>query len=164
MLHAPQSTPFLLSPSHKPSLFQSGFNPFTLSPVNTSGICKLPQENISFSLIEPELLPCGYKFHALAAYLNPTFTAHPIRSAFAIQSNICGGAFLWKCQRIKTVVCFRRRAPSWMFERILNAALPNNYLPLHQKMATFPGMFDDIPRNIWRHSPDCLATFPFSGI
>ena len=21
-------------------------------------------------------------------------------------------------------------------------------------------MFEDIPRNIWRHSPECLATFP----
>ena len=25
---------------------------------------------------------------------------------------------------------------------------------------TFPGMFDDIPRNIWQHSLECLATFP----
>ena len=24
----------------------------------------------------------------------------------------------------------------------------------------FPGMFGDIPRNIWRHSPEYLATFP----
>ena len=30
----------------------------------------------------------------------------------------------------------------------------------------FPGMFGDIPRNIWRHSPECLVTFPgmFSDI
>ena len=27
-------------------------------------------------------------------------------------------------------------------------------------LRTFPGMFDDIPRNVWRHSPECLATFP----
>ena len=47
-----------------------------------------------------------------------------------------------------------------MFNRILNTTLPNNYLALHQKLATFPGMFEDIPRNIWRHSPECLATFP----
>ena len=25
---------------------------------------------------------------------------------------------------------------------------------------TFPGIFYDIPRNVWRHSPECLATFP----
>ena len=48
-------------------------------------------------------------------------------------------------QRIKAVGYFRRRGPSWMFDRILNATLPNNYLPLHQKLATFPGMFGDIP-------------------
>ena len=27
-------------------------------------------------------------------------------------------------------------------------------------LATFPGMFYSIPRNAWRHSPECLATFP----
>ena len=27
-------------------------------------------------------------------------------------------------------------------------------------LATFPGMFGDIHRNFWRHSPECLATFP----
>ena len=65
-------------------------------------------------------------------------------------------------QRIKTVVYFRRRDPSWIFGRILNATLPNNYLPLalHQKLARFPGMFDNIPRNIWVHSSEYFATFP----
>ena len=24
----------------------------------------------------------------------------------------------------------------------------------------FPGIFGDIPRNVWRHSPECLRTFP----
>ena len=23
-----------------------------------------------------------------------------------------------------------------------------------------PGLFEDIPRNVWAHSPECLATFP----
>ena len=27
-------------------------------------------------------------------------------------------------------------------------------------LATFPGIFYDIPLNIWRHSPECLAIFP----
>ena len=49
-------------------------------------------------------------------------------------------------QRIKAVGYFRRRAPSWMFDRILNATLP--FTP---KFATFPGMF--------RRSPEYLATF-----
>ena len=47
-----------------------------------------------------------------------------------------------------------------MFDRILNATLPNNYLPLHQKLTTFPGIFDDIPQDIWRHCLECLATLP----
>ena len=55
---------------------------------------------ISYSLIEPQLLPyasaCGYKFHALAIYLHPTFTAPPIGGAFGIPSNIYGGALLRK--------------------------------------------------------------------
>ena len=31
-------------------------------------------------------------------------------------------------QRVKAVDYFRKRAPSWMFDRILNATLPNNLL------------------------------------
>ena len=27
-------------------------------------------------------------------------------------------------------------------------------------MKTFPGMFEDIPRNVWRYSPECFTTFP----
>ena len=27
-------------------------------------------------------------------------------------------------------------------------------------LGTFPGMFEDIPRNVWWPSPECLATFP----
>ena len=25
---------------------------------------------------------------------------------------------------------------------------------------TFPGMFDNIPRNVWQYSPECLVIFP----
>ena len=27
-------------------------------------------------------------------------------------------------------------------------------------LGTLPGMFEDIARNVWGHSPECLATFP----
>ena len=27
-------------------------------------------------------------------------------------------------------------------------------------LRTFPGIFGDIPRNVWQHSPECLVTFP----
>ena len=47
-----------------------------------------------------------------------------------------------------------------MFHRILNGTLPNNSLPLHQTLLTFPGIFGNIPWNFWRHSPDCLGIFP----
>ena len=36
--------------------------------------------------------------------------------------------FCWNGQRIKAVGYFRRRSPSWMFDRILNVTLPNNLL------------------------------------
>ena len=73
-------------------------------------------------------------------------------------------------QRIKAVGYFRTRAPSWMFDRILNAALPftpkidnipwNVWRRSPEFLRTFPGILGDIPRNVWRHSPECLATFP----
>ena len=46
-----------------------------------------------------------------------------------------------------------------MFERILNATLPNSSLHLHQTLVTFPGIFGNIIRNFCRHSPDCLRIF-----
>ena len=36
--------------------------------------------------------------------------------------------FCRNSQRVKAVDYFRKRAPSWMFGRILNAILPNNLL------------------------------------
>ena len=123
-------------------------------------------------MIKPQLLPCtpacGYKFHALAVYLHPTLTAHPIRGAFGIQSNIFGGAFSI-VNVLRLFGYFRRRAPSWMFDRILNATLPftpkfatfpGMFRRSPEYLATFAGMFGDIPQNIWWHSPECLVTFP----
>ena len=92
--------------------------------------------------------------------------------------------FCRNSERIKAVGYFRRRAPSWMFDRVLNSTLPSNYLPLCKNgnipqkvwpnfleclrtysleceyLPTFPRMFDDLPRNVWGHSPECLMTFP----
>ena len=54
-----------------------------------------------------------------------------------------------------------------MFDKIINATLSiilfiytKKCLPL-EGLATFPGMFEDIPQNVWQHSPECLATFPW---
>ena len=40
----------------------------------------------------------------------------------------CVGAFCANSQRVKAVGYVCRRAPSWMFHRILNATLTNNLL------------------------------------
>ena len=69
--------------------------------------------------------------------------------------------FCGNSQRIKAVGYCRRRATSWMFDRI--ATLPNSSLHLHKKLATFLGMFGEIPLNVSGHSPACLATFPGMG-
>ena len=112
----------------QPSLFQSGFNPFTPSPMNKRGISKSPQEKISFSLIEPQRLPCtpacDYKFHAPCT----TYTPHlqQIQSEAYLGSSLtsAGELFYGNSQPIKPVGYFCRRAISWMFYRILNATLP----------------------------------------
>ena len=121
-------------------------------------------------MIEPQLLPCatvcGYKLQGLAVYPHPRLSAHQIRSAFGIQSNICNGAFLQNGQRIKVIGYFRKWTLSWMFDGILNATLPKNSLHLHQNwrhslecLPTFPEIFEDIPLNVWGHSPECFRTF-----
>ena len=65
-------------------------------------------------------------------------------------------------QRIEAVGRFRRGAPTWMLDKILNATLLKNSLHLHQTLATFPSIFGDIPEIFWGYFPECLATF--SGI
>ena len=76
-------------------------------------------------------------------------------------------------QRIEAVGRFRRGAPTWMLDKILNATLLKNSLHLHQTLATFLAIFGDIPEifwgyfpNVWQHSREYLATFPrmFSNI
>ena len=57
---------------------------------------QITKSKISYSLIEPQPLPCtpacGYKFHALAVHPHLLFIASPVRSAFAIRSEVCGRA------------------------------------------------------------------------
>ena len=75
---------------------------------------------------------CSYKFHALTVYLHSTFTVPPIGGVFGIQSNTVVELFCRNSQRVKAVGYFCRRASSCisdrMFDRILNATLPNNLL------------------------------------
>ena len=80
-------------------MIQSFFN--WLLPVESKqAIFLITLSKISYSLIEPQLLPCtpacGYKFHALAFQLHPTFIAPPIEGVFGVQSNIYVSAIFLK--------------------------------------------------------------------
>ena len=66
---------------------------------------QITRSKISYNSIEPQPLPCTpacvHEFHALALTPHHTFTAPLVGSAFRIQSEVCGRAFL----RIKAVGC-----------------------------------------------------------
>ena len=150
------------------------FNPVLIlllpSPINTSQISKSPQ--VIFLLVWsrfnyfPVCKPVAT--NSMHSQYTPTPHLQHIQSETHLESSRTSAVdrFCENKQRIKAVGYFCRRTPSWMFNRILNAILPNNSLHLHETLATFPEIFDDIPRNVWRHSPECLATFPgmFSNI
>ena len=72
---------------------------------------QITRSKISYSSIEPQPLPCTpacvHEFHALALTPHPTFTAPLVGSAFRIQSEVCGRAFL--C--IKAVGCLCKGGP-----------------------------------------------------
>ena len=61
----------------------------------------------------------------------------------------------WKSTRCRHSAQFFRTFPG------IFGDIPGNVWPHFPKfLATFPGMFGDIHRNVWRHSPECLVTFP----
>ena len=107
-------------------------------------------------------------------HLQSTYTPHlqHIQSEAYMESSRTSAVerYCGNSQRIKAVGYFRRRAPSWMFVRILNATLPftpkignipwNVWRRSPEFLMTFAGIFGGIPRNVWRHSPECLMTFP----
>ena len=49
--------------------------------------------------------------------------------------------------------------PLWAFCGIFDDIPRNVWRHFPEYLATFPGMFGDIPWNIWRYFPECLATF-----
>ena len=88
----------------------------------------------SYSLIDSQLLPsapaCGYKFDAFTVYMHLTFTA-PNRKCIWNPVEHLRWSFFWgNSRRLQAVGYFCRRAPSWMFDRILNATLSNNSIQL----------------------------------
>ena len=96
-----------------------------------------------------------------------THTPHPqhIQSEAHMESSRTSAVepYCGNSQRIKAVGYFRRSAPLWMFDRILNcnpALHTKNLQHSLECLATLPRTFDDSPWNIWQHSPECLVTFP----
>ena len=160
MLYTPQSTPLFLPP-YPPNKSRRCTNPAFFNPVL---ILLLPVQSIQagflshhkkrFILVWSSLnyFPVHQPAATNSMHLQSTYTPHlqHIQSEAHMESSRTSAVELYcgNSQRIKAVGYFRRRAPSWMFDRILNATLPNNYLPLCWKLATFPGMFEDIPRNV----------------
>ena len=60
---------------------------------------------------------------------------------------MCGGIFCENRLIVKTVCYFDRRAPSWMFDTILNAALPNKLFQLEEDLSrsfSLPGCYTGI--------------------
>ena len=49
---------------------------------------------------------CGYKFHALAAHPQRTFTAPLVRSAFGIRWEVCGEALVRKQSTVWLLAVF----------------------------------------------------------
>ena len=97
-------------------------------------------------------------------HLQSTYTLHLqyIKSEAHLESSQTSAVefFAEIVNVLKSSAVFCRRALSWMFDRILNATSRNNSFHLHQKLTTFPGMFEDIARNVWQHCLKSLVTFP----
>ena len=77
--------------------------------------------------------------HALKVYLHSTFTVPSINLVEHLHHEL----FCRNSQRVKAVDCFRRRAPSCifdrMFDRILNGKLPSNFIQLEEGLRrSFP--------------------------
>ena len=181
MLHTPQSTPLLLPLT--PNKSRRCTNPVFFNPVL---ILLLPVQSIQAGFLNhhkkiflsvwsslnyfPVHQPAATNFMRLQS----TYTPHlqHIQSEAHMESRWTSAVELYcrNSQRIKAVGHFCRRAPSWMFNRILNATMPfspkigsiswNVWWRSPEFLMTFPGIFGNIPRNIWRHSPECSRRFP----
>ena len=145
MLHTPKITSLLLPPNKSRSYTNPVFfNPILILLLHPSS----PKEKISFSL-SLNYFPVHQPAATNSMHLQSTYTPNlqHIQSGAHLESSRTSAIelFCGNSQSIKTVGYFRRRAPSWMFDRILNATLPSNSLHLHQKLTTFSGMFGEIP-------------------
>ena len=110
------------SPKQVPEVHQSSlFNPLTPSQITVSGIPKSSQ-------VEPQLLHCDNKFDTLTVHPHSTLTAPSIGGIFEVRRTSAVEFFCGNSRRAKAVGYFPRKTPLQIFDRILNATLPNNLL------------------------------------
>ena len=116
------------------------FNVVTPNRITTAGFLNHHMQDfwittsmISYSSIEPQLLPCatscGYKFHTLEVHLHPIFTV-PFQLETHLESSQKSVAVL-SCrnsQYFSAIGNFFRGAPSLMLDRILNSRYSFQYL------------------------------------
>ena len=79
---------------------------------------KIIRSKISYSLIEPQSLPCTlhyrHEFHELAFHPHPTFAALLVGSAFSFQSKVWGGAFFQETDKVlKLLPVFTEEFSGW---------------------------------------------------
>ena len=111
------------------------FNQVTPSRITTSRISKSPQ--VRFFIVWS--IPCDNKFHTLAVHLHSTLTAPPIRGTFGVRRTSVVEPFCRNSQPVKASGFFPRGAPSWMFDRSLNATRRNSSLELKEGLRrSFP--------------------------
>ena len=83
--------------------------------------------------MEPQVHPCApvcsCEFYALALHLHPTFIA-PFQSKVYLEPSQTSVVELFCKNRhcLKAVCYFCKKAPLWMFNRVLNLTSPNNLL------------------------------------
>ena len=111
----------------------------------------MKRNSSNYSLIEPQLLhcapACSYKFLTFVAQPNPTLKAPSIGGTFGVRWTSAMELFCGNSQCVKVVGYFLRRNPSWMFGRILNAALSNKLLYREQGLRrSFPPL--GLPKGI----------------
>ena len=115
---------------HEPSLLQNNFNPFTPIPINTRGVSKSPQVRFFKVWLSLNCFPVHQPVATNSMHLQSSSTPHlqHLQSEVHLKSSWTSTVDLFcrNSQCVKVVGCFCRWAPSWMFDRILNATWPNN--------------------------------------
>ena len=119
--HPLLSSPKQVQETHKPTLFQCCYSQSNHHKQDFSTTAS----KILCVLIKPQ----HFKQAILGVYLQPSFTAPLQLEAYLESSGTSAVEFFCRNnQRLKAAGYFRKRTPSWIFDRILNTALPNHLI------------------------------------